>query len=88
MWRVILEPAAFFDTPFVAYWLYLVARRRYPFAVEHWTHGALAGLVIAGLAVAVAGTFLVGLRAERHFGAYVPAHMENGKLVPGQWVDK
>ncbi|MBL8587760.1 MAG: hypothetical protein JNK46_04460 [Methylobacteriaceae bacterium] len=87
MWRAVLESAALFVTPFVAYALYLVALRRYPFAVEHWTKGALALLLVAGLVVAIVGTFLLGLRAERHYGGYVPAHMENGKLVPGRWID-
>ncbi len=88
MWRVTLEMAALFLTPFAAYALYLSARRRWPFAIEHWSRGALSLLVLAGLAVAVAGTFALGLRAERHYGRYEPAHMENGRLVPGRWVDE
>lgn len=86
MWRIALEMAALFLTPFVAYALYLAALRRWPFAVEHWSRGALSLLVMAGLTVAIAGTLFLGLRAERHLGAYVPAHMENGKLVPGRWT--
>jgi len=41
------------------------------------------GLVIAGL-VLVALFFLAsGVFAERHLGAYVPAHVEKGELVKG-----
>lgn len=84
MWRAILEPAAFFIAPFVAYVLWLVLRRKYPFAVEHWTQGSLALLSLAGLFLSLAFILFLGLNVERKQGAYVPAHMENGKLVPGR----
>ncbi|ACK49759.1 conserved hypothetical protein [Methylocella silvestris BL2] len=84
MWRVILEPALLFGSPFAAYILYLWARQKYPFAVDHWTQSAVSTLVLAGLAVAVAGVLLIGVFAERHHGSYAPAHIENGHLVPGQ----
>lgn len=84
MWRAILEPAAFFIAPFIAYVIWLVLRRKYPFAVEHWTHGSLALLSLAGLFLTLAFMLVFGLKVERHQGAYVPAHMENGKLVPGR----
>ncbi len=35
-------------------------------------------------AIAVAGMLTFGIFAVRHEGAYVPAHIENGKLVPGR----
>ena len=38
----------------------------------------------AGMAAAVASIFIFGGLAERHNGTYVPAHMENGKFVPGK----
>ena len=41
-------------------------------------------LAIVGMATAVASIFIVGGLSERHHGAYVPAHIENGKLVPGR----
>ncbi len=83
MLRVILEPAALFLSPFVAYAIYLYLRDRYPFAVDHWTRSAVSSLALAGLAIAVAGLFLLGIFSERHGGAYVPAHIENGRLIPG-----
>lgn len=87
MTRAVFEVAAFFVAPFLAYVLYLIARRRNPLSVEHWSHGWLAALTLAGLAAAVAGALSFGATAERHSGRYVPAHMQDGKLVGGQWVD-
>jgi hypothetical protein len=84
MSRIILEPALLFASPFVVYLIYLALRRTYPFAVDHWTHGAISALTLAGLAVAVAGMLFFGIFAVRHEGAYVPAHIEDGKLVPGR----
>jgi hypothetical protein len=83
MLRVILEPALLFLTPFAAYMAYLYLRDRYPFAVDHWTRGAVSSLALAGLALAVASIFFLGFFAEKHRGAYVPAHIENGRLMPG-----
>ncbi len=83
MLRAILEPALLFLSPFVAYAVYLYLRNHYPFAVDHWTRSAVSSLALAGLAIAVAGLFLLGFFSERHRGAYVPAHIEDGRLIPG-----
>lgn len=84
MLRVILEAALLFGSPFAAFAAYVALRRKYPFAVDHWTQGVVANLVLAGLAVAVAGVLLLGVFSERRHGAYVPAHIENGRLAPGR----
>ena len=42
-------------------------------------------LTIAGLAVAVAGMLFFGLTADRQTGRYAPAHVENGRVVPGHF---
>jgi hypothetical protein len=84
MWRAVLEPVAFFLSPFLAYALFLGLRRRYPLAADHWTRGALSTLALIGLFLAAAGMLVLGIFAERHSGGYVPAHVENGKLVPGR----
>jgi hypothetical protein len=84
MWRILLEPALLFGSPFLAYTIYLAVRRRYPFAVDHWTHSAVSTLALAGLLIVVTGMLAFGLFAERHRGAYTPAHIENGKLEPGR----
>ncbi len=84
MWRAILEPTLLFGSPFAAYAAYLALRQKYPFEVEHWSRSAVSTLVLAGLAIAVAGVFVFGIFAPRNQGAYVPAHVENGQIVPGR----
>jgi hypothetical membrane protein len=83
MWRVVWRPALLFLLPFIGYAVLLVLRRTTPFASRHWTQGTVSTLTLSGLFIAVVGVFLFGVFAERHHGAYVPAHMENGTLVPG-----
>lgn len=84
MLRAFLEPLAFFLAPFVLYALMLVARQRYPFVRDHWPRHHVSALIVVGMATAVASIFIFGGLAERHNGTYVPAHMENGKFVPGK----
>jgi hypothetical protein len=84
MWRAIIEPALLFATPFLAYALFHAAQRRWPFVRELWRGRTLPLLTIAGLVVAIVGMIALALsRFEQ--GAYVPAHMENGRLQPGRF---
>jgi len=41
-------------------------------------------LTIAGLLIAIVGVVTFGLTGLNQ-GAYVPAHVENGKLTPGRF---
>jgi hypothetical protein len=84
MWRAILEPVLLFALPFLTYAVYLAWRQHYPLALEHWSKSAVSTLTLAGLALAVGGMLAIGLFAPRHEGAYVPAHIEGGKVVPGR----
>ena len=84
MWRAILEPSLLFASPFLAYAVYLVLRRNYPFALEHWPTSAVSTLTLAGLVLAVGGMLAFAIFAPRHEGAYTPAHIEGGKIVPGR----
>jgi hypothetical protein len=84
MWRAFLETALLFLTPFLAYTLFHAAQRRWPFVADLWHRRIVSSLTIAGLLTAVAGMLALGL-TERQQGAYVPAHVENGKLVPGRF---
>jgi multisubunit Na+/H+ antiporter MnhB subunit len=83
MIRAILEEVLLFLVPFVVFGAILVAMRRNPFRLESWSKRGLA-LTIAGLLFAIAGLILFGFTAERSTGVYEPAHMENGRLVPGR----
>ncbi len=85
MARTLIEPLALFLSPFAAYAVYLVLRARYPLAVEHWTGGRVSILAVLGLAAAVLGLVSLNLFAPRGRGTYVPAHQENGVLVPGRF---
>lgn len=84
MWRVLWEPALLFLSPFIAYAGLLLLRRIMPFSSRHWTLGTVSSLTLCGLAFAIVFMLGYGLFAERHKGAYVPAHIENGQVVPGR----
>ncbi len=85
MGRNILESLALFLSPFAVYALYLLLRARYPLEVEHWTRGRVSAMTLFGLAAAVLGLIAVNVFAPRGRGVYVPAHVENGVLVPGSF---
>ena len=83
MLRVALEPIALFLSPFALFAVYLVLRARYPLAIEHWPRTRVATLTLVGLAIAVLGMAVLAAFAPRGQGTYVPARIENGKLIPG-----
>jgi len=84
MSRTLLEIVLFL-VPFVLYAIYLLSTDRDAREKEHWRLNVVSGLAIAGCILVIAS-----LIAFAHFGGYAPggiytpAHMENGKLVPGQ----
>jgi hypothetical protein len=85
MWRAAAESIGLFFAPFLLFAVYLLLRARYPLAVEHWTRSRVASLILAGLAAALVGVVALTLTAPRGQGVYVPAHVENGVLVPGRF---
>lgn len=85
MTRAVLEPLALFLAPFAAYMAYLAFRARYPLQVEHWTSVRISLLTLAGLVAAIAGLLAINLYSPRGQGTYIPAHVENGVLVPGRF---
>ena len=84
MIRAIGEPLLFFALPFLAYAVWHALRLANPFAGALWTRRALAPLALAGLVLAVGGLLLIAITAPRYEGGYVPAHVENGRVVPGR----
>jgi Family of unknown function (DUF6111) len=84
MIRPILTEIVLFLTPFAIYAAFLVATRTGLLQPSAWTMPRLAGLLIAAL-VLVVGSFLLlaQFSGAPPGSAYVPAHIENGKLVPG-----
>lgn len=85
MIRAIAESVALFLVPFVLFAIYLLLRRRNPASIDAWADGAGAALALIGLALAALAIFVFGLFEDRPRGAYVPAHIENGQLVPGRF---
>jgi hypothetical protein len=85
MTREILEPLAFFLSPFAVYVVYLLLRARWPLEVDHWTSARVSLLTLAGLAAAVLGLIAVAVFSPRGQGTYIPAHIEHGVLVPGRF---
>jgi hypothetical protein len=85
MGRNVLDPLALFLSPFAVYVLYLVLRARYLLEVEHWTRRRVSVMTLIGLAAAVLGLVAINAFAPRGRGVYIPAHVENGVLVPGRF---
>lgn len=85
MLRAVIQGALFFLAPFAAYIVYLLLRQRYPFRMEMWTRATVTALSIVGLTMVAASIFGLALMTERHTGPYVPAHTENGQVVPGRF---
>ena len=84
MIRTVLTEIGIFLIPFAVYALFLAASRSGLFARSSWPVTVVARLILCALVLVIAG--LVGLA---HFSGaapdstYIPAHIENGKLVPG-----
>ncbi|WP_407184890.1 DUF6111 family protein [Bradyrhizobium centrosematis] len=84
MIRPVLTEIGIFLIPFAVYALFLAATRSGLFAHSSWPVKIVARLALAAIVLVIAG--LIGLA---HFSGappdstYVPAHIENGRLVPG-----
>lgn len=87
MARFVLLDVLLFLAPFAAYALWLLASRRTVRNADDWTLKIIAILALAGavLTVIVLVVF-VHLDTSPPGGVYVPAHIENGVIVPGQIV--
>jgi heme/copper-type cytochrome/quinol oxidase subunit 1 len=84
MTRVVFGELLFFLLPFAVFALYLLILRRNPLLFEHWSRSSL-WLAMAGLACVILAFVVAGIRAERNTGAFEPTHMEDGRVVPGQF---
>jgi hypothetical protein len=84
MIRPVFTEIALFLTPFVLYAAFLWATRAGVLQWSSWSVRRIAALVIASLLLVI-GSFIV---LAKFSGAppgstYVPAHVEDGKFVPG-----
>jgi hypothetical protein len=89
MARPVLTELALFLTPFVLYALFLWATKAKILHPESWPVRHVAWLTIVALVLMI-GSFLVLAQfgGEPPDMVYVPAHMENGELVPGQYIPR
>jgi len=84
MIRPILLELSLFMTPFVAYALFLWATRAGVVDVSAWPMPRVLWLSVAALVLVIASFVLLAEFSGAPPGTtYVPAHMENGRLVPG-----
>jgi hypothetical protein len=85
MIRPVLTELALFLAPFAAYAAFLWLTESSIFERSHWNPKVLASLAIVALVLMI-GSFVV----LAHFSGappgstYVPAHVEDGRFVPGQ----
>jgi hypothetical protein len=84
MIRPIFTELALFLTPFVAYAIFLWSTRAGVLDLSAWSTPRLAWLAIAALGMVIASfLFLAEFSGAPPGSTYVPAHMENGRLIPG-----
>jgi len=84
MIRPLLGEIGLFLVPFALYAGFLLATRAGVLQPNAWTMRRLAGLVVASLVLMAASFLLLARFSGSPPGStYVPAHVENGKFVPG-----
>ncbi len=84
MIRPALTEIGIFLIPFGVYVLFLLATNSTILAPESWPIRMVARLALAALLLVVVSLLLlVQFRGSSQNSTYVPAHVENGKLVPG-----
>ncbi|MCM0019249.1 MAG: DUF6111 family protein [Tagaea sp.] len=91
MTRILLQIALPFVLPFLAYGLWLAVERRRAEKlgrgeVPGWSEAPVVWLGAAGLGLATIATLglLLLQDGDKRSGIYVPPHLENGRIVPGQ----
>jgi len=84
MIRPVLTEVGIFLIPFAVYALFLIATRSGLMSSSSWPAHMIAKLVLGSLLLVVVSFVLLA-----HFSGappnstYIPAHIENGKFVPG-----
>jgi uncharacterized protein DUF6111 len=84
MIRPIATEVGLFLTPFVIYAAFLLATRAGVLDPAAWTFRRLAALAVASLMLMLGSFLLLAQFSGSPPGStYVPAHVEDGKFVPG-----
>jgi hypothetical protein len=85
MIRPVFTELALFLAPFVAYALFLWATRAGVLDPDAWKLSRLGWLTIAALLLIIGSFVVLAQYSGGPPGAtYVPAHVENGRFVPGR----
>jgi hypothetical protein len=86
MIRPALTELALFLAPFAAYAVFLVATRNGVFDRGSWTPRIVVWLTGIAFALMIVSFLVLAHFSGIPVGAtYIPAHIEDGKFVPGQW---
>ena len=84
MIRPALTEVAIFLIPFAIYALFLIATRSGMWVPSSWPLHVIAKLVLGSLIlVVISFVLLAHFSGAAPNSTYVPAHMENGKFIPG-----
>jgi hypothetical protein len=87
MIRPLLSEVGLFLLPFAAYAVFLIVSRTNVLTATSWPLHVIGGLIgVALLLTLGALIMLANFSGAPPHSTYTPAHMENGRLVPG--VDK
>ena len=84
MIRVFLTEGLLFLLPFLAFALLLVLQKRKVFDIEHWS-GPTVWLIMAGLLLVLGSFAYKGFVADKPESGFEPAHIEDGRFVPGRF---
>ncbi len=84
MIRPFLTEISLFVAPFVLYAVFLWLTKAGVMDAQSWPLSRLAWLTMAALAMVVGSfVFFAHFSGSKPGSEYVPAHLENGKFVPG-----
>ena len=86
MIRPVLTEVLLFLAPFGIYALYLLATRNSVMSASSWNLRVVGTLTVIALLLLFASFFLLAHWSGHPAGSkYVPPHMEDGQLIPGQF---
>jgi hypothetical protein len=86
MIRPVLTEVLLFLAPFAIYAAYLIATRNGVMTSSSWNLRTLGVLTVLALLLLFGSFFLLAQHSGHPAGSkYVPPHMEDGKLIPGQF---
>ena len=84
MIRPVLTEVGIFIIPFAVYIVFLIATRSGLLVPASWPLHLVAKLTVAALLLVIASLVLLAeFSGAPPHSTYVPAHIENGRLVPG-----